>query len=391
MKSIKRLFNILRESSKNIDFTIIITYIILSLTGLVMIYSASMAMAMQGDYSDPKFYYFSQLKYTVIGFLLVFVMAYLMPAKLLKDKRLQLFMIIGIFLALLLTHIFGVEVNGKSRWLEVPFLGRFQPSEFFKIVVILYLAYIYNQKYQKLSAQRAENLLPLLLVGGISCLVLLNDFGTWLLIISIIAGMFLYSGFPVKIIFKVSGILAVILSLLIVVRYVITGNILSGYQRARIETYMHPFSDADGTSYQLTNSLISISHGGLTGAGLGNGIMKLGYLPEPHTDFIFAVIAEELGLIGVIVILLLFIVIVGKAIYYSFKASQRFYSLLCIGIAIYISVQLFLNLGGISGLIPLTGIPLPFLSQGGSSFLSISIAVGLLVLAAKEIKRETEA
>lgn len=391
MKSIKRLFNILRESSKNIDFTIIITYIILSLTGLVMIYSASMVMAMQGDYSDPKFYYFSQLKYTVIGFSLVFVMAYFMPLKILKDKRLQLFMIIGIFLALLLTHIFGVEVNGKSRWLEVPFLGRFQPSEFFKIVVILYLAYIYNQKYQKLSAQRAENLLPLLLVGGISCLVLLNDFGTWLLIISIIAGMFLYSGFPVKIIFKVSGILAVILSLLIGVRYVITGNILSGYQRARIETYMHPFSDADGTSYQLTNSLISISHGGLTGAGLGNGIMKLGYLPEPHTDFIFAVIAEELGLIGVIVILLLFIVIVGKAIYYSFKASQRFYSLLCIGIAIYISVQVFLNLGGISGLIPLTGIPLPFLSQGGSSFLSISIAVGLLVLAAKEIKRETEA
>lgn len=356
-----------------------------------MIYSASMVMAMQGDYSDPKFYYFSQLKYTVIGFLLVFVMAYLMPAKLLKDKRLQLFMIIGIFLALLLTHIFGVEVNGKSRWLEVPFLGRFQPSEFFKIVVILYLAYIYNQKYQKHPAHRAENLLPLLLVGGISCLVLLNDFGTWLLIISIIAGMFLYSGFPVKIIFKVSGILAVILSLLIGVRYVITGNILSGYQRARIETYMHPFSDADGTSYQLTNSLISISHGGFTGAGLGNGIMKLGYLPEPHTDFIFAVIAEELGLIGVIVILLLFIVIVGKAIYYSCKASERFYSLLCIGIAIYISIQVFLNLGGISGLIPLTGIPLPFLSQGGSSFLSISIAVGLLVLAAKEIKRETEA
>lgn len=118
--------------------------------------------------------------------------------------------------------------------------------------------------------------------------------------------------------------------------------------------------------------------------------MKLGYLPEPHTDFIFAVIAEELGLIGVIIILLLFMVIVCKAIYYSGKTSQRFYSMLCIGIAIYISVQVFLNLGGISGLIPLTGIPLPFLSQGGSSFLSISIAVGLLVIAAKQIKKETE-
>lgn len=354
-----------------------------------MIYSASMVMAMQGDYSDPKFYYFSQLQYTIIGFSLVFFMAYFMPVKMLKDKRLHMLMIIGIFLALLLTHIFGVEVNGRSRWLEVPLLGRFQPSEFFKIVVILYLAYIYNEKYEKLTAMRLENLLPILLVGSISCLVLLNDFGTWLLTISIIAGMVLYLGFPLKILFKVSGILVIILSLLVGMRYVVTGKILSGYQRARIETYMHPFSDSDGTGYQLTNSLISISHGGLTGTGLGNSIMKLGYLPEPHTDFIFAVIAEELGLIGVIIILLLFMVIVFKAIYYSGKTSQRFYSLLCIGIAIYISVQVFLNLGGISGLIPLTGIPLPFLSQGGSSFLSISIAIGLLVIAAKQIKKET--
>lgn len=390
MKSIRRLFGILKEDSKYIDFTMIITYIILSLIGLVMIYSASMVMAMQGEYNNPKLYYSSQLKYIVIGFLLVIFMAYLMPVNILKNKRIHLLMVTGIFLALLFTHIFGIEVNGRSRWLEVPLLGRFQPSEFFKIVVILYLAYIYNQKYEKLQSKKLENLLPLLLVGSISCLVLFNDFGTWLLTVSIIAGMFLYSGFPLKIIFKVSGILIIVLSLLIGIRYLITGRILSGYQRARIETYIHPFSDADGSSYQLTNSLISISHGGLTGAGLGNSVMKLGYLPEPHTDFIFAVIAEELGLIGVIIILLLFMVIVCKAIYYSRKASEKFYSLLCIGIAIYISVQVFLNLGGISGLIPLTGIPLPFLSQGGSSFLSVSCAVGLLTIAAKQIKKESK-
>src|SRR5690625_2431324 len=334
MKSIGKLFNILKQDSKNIDFTIIITYIILSLIGLVMIYSASMVMAMQGDYNNPKFYYFSQLKYTVIGFLLVFVMTYLLPVKILKDRRLQLLMIIGIFLALLCTHVFGVEVNGKSRWLEVPLLGRFQPSEFFKIVVILYLAYIYDKKNEKLLAKKIENLFPLLLVGSISCLVLFNDFGTWLLTIFIIVGMFLYSGFPLKIVFKVSGILVLVLSLVIGIRYLFTDKILSGYQRARIEAYMHPFSDAAGTSYQLTNSLISISHGGLTGAGLGNSIMKLGYLPEPHTDFIFAIIAEELGLVGVIIILLLFMIIVYKALHYSYKSSERFYSLLCIGIAI---------------------------------------------------------
>ena len=115
--------------------------------------------------------------------------------------------------------------------------------------------------------------------------------------------------------------------------------------------------------------------------------MKLGYLPEPHTDFIFAVIAEELGLIGVVIILLLFMILVFKSLHYAYKSTDQFYGLLCIGVGIYISVQVFLNLGGISGLIPLTGIPLPFLSQGGSSFISISIAVGLLSVAAKRINK----
>lgn len=386
MQLIGKFFYRLKDDSKYVDFTIIITYIILSLIGLVMIYSASMVMSMHEN-NNPKLIYLSQLRYVIIGFAFVFAMTFFMPGSIIKDKRLHVFLITTIFLILILTHFFGVEVNGRRRWIDIPLAGRIQPSEFFKIALILYMAYIYNRKRKSLSAIKISNFSPLIMVSVISVLVLFNDFGTWVVIISIIIGIVMYSGFPLKIMFKVFGAAILIVSLLVGVRYLLTGKILSGYQLARLETFMHPFENSEGTSYQLTNSLISISHGGITGTGVGNGVMKLGYLPEPHTDFIFAVIAEELGLIGVVIILLLFMILVFKSLHYAYKSTDQFYGLLCIGVGIYISVQVFLNLGGISGLIPLTGIPLPFLSQGGSSFISISIAVGLLSVAAKRINK----
>src|SRR5699024_132863 len=139
-----------------------------------------------------------------------------------------------------------------------------------------------------------------------------------------------------------------------------------------IETFMNPFVDPMGAGYQLTNSLIAISHGGLTGTGLGDGVMKRGYLPEPRTDFIFAVLAAALGLIGVFFIIILFMVLIFKALKYAAVSKNKFYSLICIGVALYITLQLFVNIGGISKIIPLTGVPLPLLSYGGSSFLSVS-------------------
>ena len=218
-------------------------------------------------------------------------------------------------------------------------------------------------------------------------IVISNDFGTGLVITGIIAGIFIYSGISIRFLAKVGGALAVAAGAVGVIIYLIKGSILSPHQQARIDTFLHPFNDPTGTGYQLTNALVSISHGGIFGNGLGDGVMKLGYLPEPHTDFIFAVIAEELGLIGVVFILCLYLIIVIKALRYAAVSQDMFYRLICIGVAIYISFQLFINLGGISKLIPLTGVPLPLLSYGGSSFLSISIAVGLLIIAAKHVKK----
>ena len=157
---------------------------------------------------------------------------------------------------------------------------------------------------------------------------------------------------------------------------------------ARFSTLTNPFSNEEGTGYHISNSLIAIGNGGLFGRGLGNSIMKLGYLPEPHTDFIFSIIAEELGLIGCVVVIGLLFFIVYRAFELANKTNSYFYKLVCVGIASYIGSQTFVNLGGISGTIPLTGVPLPFISFGGSSMISLSIAMGLLLITAKQIKIE---
>ncbi len=389
MTFIKDFFNYVKVYSKYVDFTIVITYVLLSLIGLTMIYSASMVVASKSELTggNPRHYYTRQIISMTLGYIVVFIMAYFMSGEFLRNKYFQMLATAGILLLLFITVIFGTEVNGEKNWIRLAGFN-FQTSEFFKIVTILYLSYIYDRKKDRLKRLEWGHLAPIGFIGICTMLVISNDFGTGLVIIGIIGGIFIYSGIPMRFLLKVGAALSLAAGAVGVIIYMIKGSILSPHQSARIDTFLHPFNDPTGTGYQLTNALVSISHGGITGTGLGNGVMKLGYLPEPHTDFIFAVIAEELGLIGVVAILILYLVIVIKALRYAAISKDKFYSLICMGVAIYITFQLFVNLGGISKLIPLTGVPLPLLSYGGSSFLSISIAIGLLIISAKHVKKE---
>lgn len=390
MKYVKDFFNYVKAYSKYVDFTIIIIYVLLSLTGLVMVYSSSMVMAANNDnISSPEYFYIRQGLFIILGFFIVFFMSYFMSGEILKNKKFQLTAIVIIMLLLLYTLFFGDVVNGQRNRIGIgPF--SLQAQEFFKVLVIIYMAYIYDKKLSLLKMQNQDYIYPLTFIGACSGLVLLTDFGTWMVVAAIIIGIFIYSGVPLKFILKTGLVITVAGGVLILISYLFQGQILSDYQIARIETFMNPFVDPMGAGYQLTNSLIAISHGGLTGTGLGDGVMKLGYLPEPHTDFIFAVLAEELGLIGVFFIIILFMVLIFKALKYAAVSTNKFYSLICVGVALYITLQLFVNIGGISKIIPLTGVPLPLLSYGGSSFLSVSIAIGLLIIAAKHVKKEKE-
>lgn len=386
MQFIKNFFNYVKSYSKYVDFLILIAYVALSLIGLVMIYSASMVSA-QMQFGDAENFYSKQLVIIILGFSLVFFMTYFMSGNFFKMKGVQLIMLISIIFLLLFTMFFGSEINGQKNWIDLGFFN-LQSSEFFKIIAILYLAYIYNKREKRIDSDDITSIIPLAFILIVSGMVMLHDFGTWLVIAAMIIGTFLYIRIPVKAILWTGVLVGGVGAAIAGITFLVKGSILNEYQLNRIETFFHPFNDPMGTGYQLTNSLIAISHGGLFGTGIGNGIIKLGYLPEPHTDFIMAVIAEELGLIGVLFIVVLYLLIIVKALTYAHRSTDTFYRIVCIGVAMYITMQVFINVGGISKIIPLTGVPLPLLSYGGSSFLSVSIAIGLLIIAAKHVKQK---
>ncbi|RIM58378.1 FtsW/RodA/SpoVE family cell cycle protein, partial [Staphylococcus arlettae] len=225
---------------------------------------------------------------------------------------------------------------------------------------------------------------PLALLGiGLFLVLLQGDLGGTLLTVAIIACILLYSDIKNKIKLQILGVTLVPMLLYII--YTLIFDVKNVYRLRRLQVVIDPFKYENSDGYQLTTALTSIANGGLTGRGLGNGISKLGYLPEPHTDFIFTVISEEMGLLGVVCVLIIYAVILVKGLIYANKTTDHFYKLVCIGIVSYIFVQVFINLAGVSGMIPLTGVTLPMLSYGGSSMLSISLAIGTLMAVARKI------
>ncbi|MEY9141388.1 FtsW/RodA/SpoVE family cell cycle protein [Mammaliicoccus lentus] len=391
MDYIKRFFRYIKNYSKYIDFTLLIAYIILCFIGLVMVYSASMVAATKGSLTGGvpvagNYFFIRQLMYCIVGFGIVFFMSYFMHINILKNKRVQQIMIFSVFGLLVLTLLIGTEINGSTSWINLGFMN-LQASEILKVVIILYLSFIIDKRRNRLKQFKLALMMPLFLIGTCIGLVLLqNDTGQALLLCMIVLCVFAYSGIGIKAILKWSGPILAGVVLLIVFSIVFKGGILSQHQADRFHVMENPFNYESGIGYHLANSLLAIGNGGLFGKGLGNGVMKLGYLPEPHTDFIFAVIAEELGLVGVLFIIGLLMFIVYKGFLYAGLTDSFFFKLVCVGISSYIGVQTFVNLGGISGAIPLTGVPLPFMTFGGSSMLSLSIAIGILLLTAKQIK-----
>ncbi|MCE4965502.1 cell division protein FtsW [Staphylococcus chromogenes] len=393
MNNIKQLLRYILRSSKYIDFPLLITYLALCFIGLTMVYSASMVAATRGTLTggvpvSGTYFYTRQLIYVIVGFLIVFFIAYLLNVKVLKKPKFQVGMMGIILLLLLATLVIGSEINGSRSWIRLGFMN-LQVSELLKIAIILYVPYIIERKRPQIQRDPTTILWPILFVGFMIGLVLLQkDVGQTLLISAIFFSIILYSGIGVKNFFRIGFFSLLGLFVVIIIIVVFRIKILPTYLTARFSALENPFNFEDGIGYHLANSLLAIGNGGLFGRGLGNSIMKLGYLPEPHTDFIFAIIAEELGLVGVLIVLGLLFFIVYRAFELASRTSSYFYKLVCVGIASYIGFQTFVNLGGISGLIPLTGVPLPFISFGGSSMLSLSVAMGLLLIVSKQIRYE---
>lgn len=387
-----KIYKKLKISLKYLDVGIICCFIILSIIGIVMVYSASMVSASKGALTggvpiEANFFMKRQFIFAIFGFVLIIFISVYFNINALKKSNSQKVIVLGTLFLLFLTQLIGKDVNGSKNWIN---LGIFslQSSEFLKLAAIFYLAFVIDKLLKNNKDYNLKNLIPPLgLLGvGLICVLMQGDLGGTLLTVGIIASILTYSDIKNKIKLQIIAITAIPTIIYIFYTLVFDANTL--YRMKRIKVVLDPFKYENGDGYQLTNALVSISNGGIFGRGLGNGILKLGYLPEPHTDFIFTVIAEELGLAGVIFVLLLYAFIIYKGFFYANKTNNNFYKLICIGVISYLFMQIFINTGGVSGLIPLTGVTLPLLSYGGSSMLSVSLAIGSMLAVIREIKKD---
>lgn len=350
---------------------------------------ARMGSLTNGNIINSNHFMVRQSIFLFVGTLIVLFIAYFVDIDALKAKAFQQFIIIGVIILLIITLILGSEINGSKNWLNLGFFS-IQSSEFLKLASIIYLSYIIDKKMSQARIYNIKTLLPPLFMLGFGLVLILvqGDLGGTILNIGIILFILMYS--DIKNIVKIQLFSSISLPFVIYLIYTLIFDTKNTYRLNRIKVIMEPFKYENGEGYQLSNSLLAIGNGGVTGQGMGNGIMKLGYLPEPHTDFIFSVLAEEAGLIGVIAVIALYMYITFKGIIYANTTKNNYYKIICIGVVSYLFLQVFINLAGISGIIPLTGVTLPLLSYGGSSLLSISVAFGLLLATTKKINMEKD-
>lgn len=360
------------------DFLLLLLTFVLVCFGLVMVFSAS-SMTSAYRWDDPWFFTRKQIFAVGVG---TIGMLFCMNVHYTKLKKLVIPAFFFIVLGLIFV-IFTSKANGASSWYS---LGRYgiQPTEFAKLIVILYLASLISNKEEKFRSFR-KGLLPAILIVGFVCgLILLQpDFGSCMILLTCSAIVIMVGGSNLKHIFYIGAILTVILGIAVLL-YLLLGDTDSNFRINRLTSFMDPFADPQGSGLQVVQSLYAFGHGGLTGAGFGQGIQKLHYLPEAHNDFIFAIIGEELGFIGSSLFLLVYLIFIWRGILIAVRCPDMFGMLSGVGIMVMFAIQAFINIGGVTNTIPLTGVTLPFISAGGSSMMVSLISMGVILGISRE-------
>lgn len=377
----------LKKILKSYDYSIVIVYILLSLFGLVMIYSASMVIAVQKYEYSSDFFYIKQMKSLILSFI-AFIITAFFPYKIYKSNKFLGGMMLLSVLGLLGIFVFGHVSNNAQSWFKLG-AKSIQPAEFVKLSVIIYLSAVYAKKQKYIDEFNKGVIPPLVFLIFVCFLIAIQpDFGTAAIIFAIGLTIILCAGMKFKTLMKLFGLGMIVALVLSPVFFIKKDKIFTNEKMSRFTGYMDPFTTKAEDGFQLYNSYLALGSGGVKGLGLGQSVQKLGYLPEPHTDFIMAIIAEELGIFGVAFVIIGLSYLVLKGIYIGVKCRDPFGSLLAIGISSMIGIQAFINLGGVSGLIPITGVTLPFISYGGSSILLLSASIGVLVNVSMFVKYE---
>ncbi len=363
------------RSLKNgeLDAVLLSVVILLIIVGVIMIFSSSAIMAHQW-YNNMYFFAFRQFLWVLIGTIALLAGLNIDFRKWAVLSKFGMFFVFLLLGAVLIPFI-GHEVGHARRWLRFAGIG-FQPAELAKIVVIIYVASVLDRKYSKIETFYKDLLPPLLLVLAIVFLIYSQpDFGTAILIIIAAGGMLFLGGVKIR---------HLCIGALLCIPFMIYALVTFSYRRERFFSFLNPFEDMYGAGFQLSHSIVALGDGGLKGVGLGAGYQKLFFIPEVHTDFVYAIIGQELGLLGTVGVLLLFILFTWRGIKIALKQKEYLGKVMAAGLTFLISIQAIVNIGVVTGSLPTKGLSLPFVSFGGSSLLFNMFAVGVILNISKK-------
>ncbi|AKT95894.1 FtsW/RodA/SpoVE family cell cycle protein [Streptococcus agalactiae] len=379
-----------------LNYSILIPYLILSILGLIVIYSTTSATLIQLG-ANPFRSVINQGVFWAVS-LVAIIFIYKLKLNFLKNSKvLTMAVLVEVFL-LLIARFFTQEVNGAHGWIVIGPIS-FQPAEYLKVIIVWYLAFTFDRRQKKIEIYDYQALtkgrwLPRSLsdlkdwrfysLFMIGLVIAQPDLGNGSIIVLTVIIMYCISGIGYRWFSALLGLIVVGSTLFIGTIAVVGVETMAkvpvfGYVAKRFNAFFDPFKDLTDSGHQLANSYYAMSNGGWFGRGLGNSIEKLGYLPEATTDFVFSIVIEELGVIGAGFILALVFFLILRIMHVGIKAKDPFNSMIALGIGAMLLMQVFVNIGGISGLIPSTGVTFPFLSQGGNSLLVLSVAIGFVL------------
>ncbi len=338
--------------------------------GIIMVYSTSGVYAQtEGDKHHFLLRHVSSIFLGLTAMMIVSMLPYS-----LYHRSVVIIPVLFFALALLILTVIpgiGIKINNARRWLPIGTFRTFQPSEVAKLVLVLYFSYYMVKKQEKIKSFTFTVLPTLIILGTFFSLVVMQpDLGTAINLMVLVIPLMFIAGV------RITHLVGVTMFVLPLISFIVWTR---PYQKARLLQFLDPWQDPKGSGYQLIQSLIAIGKGGLTGAGLGHGQQKLFYLPEPYSDFIFSTVGEELGFLGSLVIIGLFIVLIWRGVMIAFSAPDLFGTFTAFGLTLLIGVQAVINLGVVTGVLPTKGLPLPFISHGGTSLIVCMSAVGILL------------
>lgn len=372
-KKVKRFSKFL---DNRMDYILFITVLILLSLGVIMVLSASAPSALS-ETGKSYTYFVRQFIFAIIGIgIMLFISK--IDYRFYKKYYWLVYAVSVLVLLLVLIPGLGREVNGATRWIGIPGLGQFQPSEITKIgLIIFYAGYLSDHKSELKDFWRGFVKPLAFLLPPIAILYLVqNHLSVCLVIAAITSVMMLMAGCRL-LHFIAAGLVGVAGIVIMLIKGQTSES--SSFRWDRIVTFFDPWSDATGTGYQMVQSLYAIGSGGLFGVGLGNSTQKYLYIPEPQNDFIFAIVAEELGFVGCVAIIALFGIFVWRGIVIAMKAPDMFGSLLAVGVTTLVAVQAIINIAVVTASIPTTGMALPFFSYGGTALVILLASVGILL------------